>query len=170
MKGKIWDIKYLKACKYAGKHSSNMNVNSWIMSFRFRKSFLLWTDFVHLPLKHSTQILSDPHKHQREREREREREERGERETCEDKINRAYSLTIHCHCDTFCILIPSKALHSLKWLSSTLLCFDPLIFMKHCLMPVIQIWQEFHFGFMPVVQNQQHLNALVFPDCKHPPI
>lgn len=104
------------------------------------------------------------------RERERDWEGGRERDTCEDKINRAYSLTIHCHCDTFCILIPSKALHSLKWLSSTLLCFDPLIFMKHCLMPVIQIWQEFHFGFKPVVQNQQHLTALAFPDCKRPPI
>ncbi len=32
------------------------------------------------------------------------------------------------------------------------------------------LFQEFHFGFKPVVQNQQHLNALAFTDCKRPPI
>ncbi len=74
-------------------------------------------------------------------------------------------------CDTFYSLIPSKALPQfLKDFPATLLCFDHFSSMKRCLMPVIQYGRNFIFGFKPVVQNQQHLNALAFTDCKRPPI
>lgn len=104
-------LQYQKPCKYAfhGKHSNNMNANSWILSFRFRKSFfceqILPTCHWNTPPK-SFLIPTNT--------REREMEREGERKTWEDKINRAYSPTILCHCDPSCISISSKAVHSFK--------------------------------------------------------
>lgn len=69
-------LQYQKPCKYVfhGKHSNNMNANSWILSFRFRKSF-----FVNRFCPPATETLHpnpswSPQTPEKERWRERARE------------------------------------------------------------------------------------------------